>query len=1060
MPRYVLGLDLGDSSLGWAAIALNDDGCPAEILRTGVRIFEKGVIDAPGGATESRNTDRRLARQRRRQTARRAQRITKLFRQLQADGFLPEGEREALLDQAHERALHAGALAGHWTRDSGAVRLPYLLRARGLDHPLSREEFALALFHLGQRRGFLSNRKAPDPEEKPAEDADVEIIRKPKATKAPKKKGLKDKIADLAQAIPESGTRTLGEHLSRLDPREERIRARYTSRKMYLDEFERLWAAQAPHHALTDKQKKAYHSAIFFQRPLRSVKHLIGPCSLEPDRRRAPVGLRISQRFRMLQMLNNLEVERGRLPARRLTEDERQALIRDLTLKGGMTWKEVRKALGWDTQDRINLQRMGEDKLIGDRTTARLVHIFKDRWDAFAEEQKDAIIDDLRSFSNEEALQRRAMRVWGVSADEAARLAAIDVDGGYYLSLSRQAVRRLLPHLEAGKQYREAVDIEYPDAFKPVAVEKRLRPAAQALPALRNPLVARALTELRHVVNALIDAYGKPDVIRIELARDLKKTSDERQKIQKDQQGREKRRKDAADWLVKNGFGPPNGRAIEKYLLWKECGEQCPYTGQMISANDLFGAAPRFDIEHILPFSRSLDDSYLNKTLCEVHENREHKRNKTPMEAYAGDPDRYAQILHRIERMSDEHDLPEAKIRRFRLTPEETEAQFQGFSERALNDTRYASRLAREYLAGLYGGLIAKDETVRIQVGRGQITAHLRKTWGLNGILGQNGVKTRDDHRHHAVDAVCIALTSVQTVKDLSIAASRATAAHRHQFADMAPPWLGFADQVRDHIDRIVVSHRTRARVNGGFHDETHYSPPKKGPGGTDVHHVRKPLVSLTAKNIEEIVDPVVRAAVREALDGGDPKKVFADDSHLPVLKGANGTEQVVRRARIRVSAKALRLGARGMRFVSLRDNHHVEFVEYHGKKGLTWAEVVVNRFEALQRKARKQPIYQRDHGPGKRYLFSLAIGDVVALTRDGVEERWLTRCLSAGNYEFVQLTEARMKKDLKVETKRSNRGETDGPPPILNPRSANALREMKCRKIVLDALGDERGRA
>jgi CRISPR-associated endonuclease Csn1 len=70
------------------------------------------------------------------------------------------------------------------------------------------------------------------------------------------------------------------------------------------------------------------------------------------------------------------------------------------------------------------------------------------------------------------------------------------------------------------------------------------------------------------------------------------------------------------------GINSPSGNDIVKYLLAKECEMICPYTGRSISRNGLFGTNPEFEIEHIIPLSISLDDSFVNKTLCFCEENR------------------------------------------------------------------------------------------------------------------------------------------------------------------------------------------------------------------------------------------------------------------------------------------------------------------------------------------------------------------------------------------------------------------------------------------------------
>ena len=202
---------------------------------------------------------------------------------------------------------------------------------------------------------------------------------------------------------------------------------------------------------------------------------------------------------------------------------------------------------------------------------------------------------------------------------------------------------------------------------------------------------------------------------------------------------------------------------ILKVRLAEECNWQCPYTGKSIPMEALVGKHSQFDIEHIIPFSRSLDNSFLNKTLCYHEENRGVKQNQTPYEAYASNETRWAEIIGRVKRFRGS--AAHAKLRKFLQKELDDE-----WAARMLQDTRYMSRLATEYLGLLYGGTIDADHSRRVQVSAGRITAYLRDEWGLNAILadGDEDEKNRADHRHHAVDAVVIALTDTKTVENLS----------------------------------------------------------------------------------------------------------------------------------------------------------------------------------------------------------------------------------------------------------------------------------------------------
>ncbi len=150
-----------------------------------------------------------------------------------------------------------------------------------------------------------------------------------------------------------------------------------------------------------------------------------------------------------------------------------------------------------------------------------------------------------------------------------------------------------------------------------------------------------------------------------------------------------------------------------------------------------------------------------------------------------------------------------------------------------MNDTAYATTLAKRYLGLLYGGEIDANGQRRVQASSGQPTAYFRNLWKLNAILSDGDTshggqfpKKRDDHRHHAVDAVVIGLTEPRTIKRLSDAAQRAPLEGRRRFGSLEAPWANFVDSVRAEIEKVVVSQRVSKKVSGALHEETIYSRP------------------------------------------------------------------------------------------------------------------------------------------------------------------------------------------------------------------------------------------
>lgn len=1036
--RTVLGLDLGANSIGWALVKFEGED-PTGLIDMGVRVFDAGAVgDIDRGMDESPAVERRMARQRRRQTGRQSDRMKKVACVLQKHGLLPAGNvdhgkaRHDFFLYLDERIRSEFKEQGVPVSNTNGLReLPYFLRARGLDDALAPYVMGRALYHLAQRRGFLSNKKT--------ERDDKETGK------------VKEGIAELAEAMREAGARTLGEYFFMTDPvRERRIRNRWTARDMYRQEFERLWESQRAHHPdrLTEEAHKAIHEAIFYQRPLKSQKGLVGRCELEPSQRRAARALLISQRFRILQKVNDLRLHYPDGSECTLSDEEKKRLANFMNEKEDVTFPTVREVLKLEKGVQFNLERGGETKLKGNTTAARIRKAIGDTWDRMDYQMQCSIVSALMGVERFETLQRMGQEDWGLTLDQATALAKVHLEEGYG-SLSKRALKKLLPLMEQGMSFKTAEKQVYEDAFKTKEALDALPPVRKhpkdkycpdgvAGLEIRNPVVMRTLTEMRKVVNGLLAKYGKPDAIHLELAREMKKNREERKRIWKDNRQRENKRKGAEERIKREAGKPTPSRAdIEKVLLADECGWRCPYTGKSISMTSLLGEHPQFDVEHIIPFSRCLNDGFINKTLCYHEENRARKRNKTPWEAY-GETEEWEEILARVQAFQG--DAARIKLERFQLR--ETDP-FDEIAAQKLNDTRYASKLAARYLSYLYG----EEAVSRILTNTGQITAMLRNGWNLNSVLGDDGLKNRDDHRHHAIDALVIALTTRSAIKQLSDAAARQTKTKGRERGfekQISIPWDSFLQDTEILVKKIVISTRKRSRIRGRLHEDTNYGLPKKDKEGKQYHPRRKILdETFPRKNIEKIIDPAVRKAVYAHFEecGQNSKKAFGDVHNHP--KMFDGTP--IHKVRLKVVTNAFQLGHKDpYRFVVTGTNHHMEIVEYKDKKGsLRWEAITISLLEAVRRTMKKQPAVQSDHGPEKKLVCTLAVGDTISLFEDGRKTLYLISCVSGKNAEMYPLLDARKTSEI-----RNDRGSWIK-------RSAESLRKLSMQKLLVSPIGE-----
>ena len=952
METYTLGLDLGSSSVGWAMIAADggtfENGLP---VLAGVRVFPEGVQDMNTSKEQPRGQARREARGQRRTHYRRRQRRQELLAVLREAGMLPR-KREAL-----DRLLATD---------------PYPLRASGLDGKLPLQQFARVLYHICQRRGFKSNRK----QGKAAEDGKVR-----KAT------------AQLQEDITQAQCRTLGEYLKGLaeapDHRNDaqRVRNRYTLRAMFEHEFEALWTAQGQFHVdvLTDELKEKVHRAIFHQRPLRFDPDVIGDCELEEGEKRCPRAHWLGQEFRMLQEINLLETfDSSTGEVRKLDADERAKLADALRPKKKLAFDEIRTVLGFHGSQTFNLEeRSKRNYLAGNAVEAALRNRELRAWyEELPKAQREAVYDALTDVDDPEEMHRIAAGEWGLTDKQADRILKTSLPKGHF-RVSLKAIRNIIPHLRSGHIYSEAKELAGYADDREVEMQDSLPPVDEAVRHLTNPLVHRALSETRRVVNAIIRAYGKPQDVVIELARDIKNSRQRRRDIffdnrKHNQENEEARRRLIEEFAI---VGPSRDDVI-RYKLWEECNRTCVYTGRPIPKSKLF---TEVQVEHIFPYSRSLDDSYMNKTLCYADENRRRKGNRTPYEAYHDEPELYEEIQQRVRR------LPYPKRRRFT----QKEIDLDKCVQRQLNDTRYISRAAVDYLRIL---------GCSVRSVKGQTTSELRHQWGLNSVLnpGAANMKARDDHRHHAVDAAVVAMTTRSALQKLS------TVKYNPERPTLPPPWESFRDDVAKAVDSINVSHRPARKLAGKLHEDTVYGRGSAGKAGT----LRVPVGDLSPKMLDQIRDPRIRQLVREAVTqacrkqgpelAGSQKvsKVLGETvvrmpSGVPVRK--------VRIERIERTLVPLKTDAAGspLKAVKPGSNHHVEIYE---KADGTWSGECISRFQAYERLRKGEPVVNREPSDGTRFVMSLCRNDMVIMShrRSGPRTLYRVQKMSAGDHKVV----------------------------------------------------------
>lgn len=1101
MNNTIFAYDLGANSIGWAVINPKTQ----EIISCGSSIFPEGVNISAAGKEESKNATRRIQRQTRKVVRRRKQRKIRLVKILKPLGLFPQ--KSSILD-----------LEAVWLNDdlkSFFTQNPYELRNKAIKgEKLSKLELGRVIYHFAQRRGYRESLK------------DADGLSEKSVLNTGDWKNDKTGIVDTNKGIAEKGS--LGAYLFSLDPHKERIRNRYTNRKMYIAEFYEIWNKQKPFYPnllsnelflkIGDKE----NGLLFYQRPIQSQKHLVGKCTFEPSKGKANKSCFLFEEMRAWQQINQLTINEEKLD-----DSQRQKVFEKLIASSDVTILAILKTLKL-TGAICNYKN--DDKFNALKTIYNFRKVFGNkRWNSFTEEEKDKIWQVKYFADNPEWLVNYARKEWQIEDENIIKqLLKFSLPDGY-ANLSRKAISRILPWLQKGYLYDDAVllggienafgasawdnlsavdknyleekalelkrntkiggyrqDLEDLLAAEYLLPKNRLRKLYHhsqlkakknkgglplidlaMLPNTRNPIVQQVLVELAKLTNSMIDTFGLPSQVKIEMARELKQSKDRREAARSGQKKREAVNDEFRRRLEKEGY-KVNSRNIQKLKLWDECGKLCPYTGNTIGFADLFGENPIYEVEHIVPRSVSFNDSLQNKTLCRRTVNQQ-KGNKTPFEFYSGDAAKWAEVKLRAKSLFAGKNFD--KYKRFIA---ETIPDLEEFKNRQLTDTAYLANVAKDMMEQICQDVIPMP---------GGVTAILRQNWGLNSLLNktiylgdgyntpnQNGAyviainsnnkvldarkvntenkkkaeaemtkkgivlhgtvnngkfypsaKNRNDHRHHALDAIVVACTTRQQINEISRIFGQENkyndAKERIQVENPFA-WHSFRHDVAIALNNILVWHKqnkrsltkTRRKIKqddtwvqtesyaarGALHKETIYG--KHDWAGQTYFHVRKPLEALTdRKHIDDIVDAHVRKQIVLHLKsiGVDtsqpkykvPKGAFfkfdeASQAKIPLVFMPNkkdGTPMPIKKVRTRRKMGNMVNVKDGVnKFVDPRNNHHVEI--YYNADTKEYKEEIVTLWEAVESKKQGFSAYGKEQSKAWQMMTTLHKNDMFLL--------------------------------------------------------------------------------
>jgi len=823
MSKHVLGLDLGVGSIGWCLITLDAQGDPAEILGMGSRVVPlNNATDAADfsiGKAFTANQERTARRTMRRGFARYQLRRYRLRRELEKVGMLPDAALIQLplleLWELRERAATAGERLT--LPELGRV-LCHINQKRGYRHVKS--DAAAIVGDEGEKKkdsnsaylaGIRANDEKLQDEHKTVGQYFAEQLRQSQSESPTGgiSYRIKDQIFSRQRYIDEYNQIMAAQRVHYPD--------------VLTDEFIRMLRDEVIFMQRPLKSCKHLVSLCEFekQEKVMRVQQDDGKGGRQLVERKVKFGPKVApkssplfQLCRIYEAVNNIRLTRPDGSPRDITPEERAKIVAHLQSSASLSFAALKKLL--KEKALIADQLTSKSGLKGNTTRVALAtalqpypqyhHLLDMELETrmmtvqLTDEETGEVTEREVAVVTDSYVRQPLYRLWhilySIEERDAMRRALItqlsmkeeDLDGGLldqlyrldfvkpgYGNKSAKFICKLLPQLQQGLGYSEAcAAVGYRHSNSPTSEEITERTLLEKIPLLqrnelRQPLVEKILNQMINLVNALKAEYGV-DEVRVELARELKMSREERERMAEGNRRREKENKAIAEKIRECGLFPTKSR-IRKYMLWEEAGEKCLYCGQILTLSQCLNGDD-MEVEHIIPKSVLYDDSYGNKT-CACRRCNKEKGNRTALEYIRakGWEDEY---MERINGLLDKKAISYSKHQRLRWLKEDIPSDF---LERQLRLTQYISRQA---MAILQQGIR------RVSASEGGVTARLRSLWGYDDILhtlnldrydsmgetervSREGETTeklritnwskRMDHRHHAIDALVVAST-------------------------------------------------------------------------------------------------------------------------------------------------------------------------------------------------------------------------------------------------------------------------------------------------------------
>ncbi len=753
--KYRIGLDVGIGSVGWSVIENDDNDNPIRISDLGVRCFDVAEVPKTGASLASARREARSARRRLRRRRHRLDSIKELFEEYD---IVSKDRLEKLFDESCKYNV-------------------YEIRNRALTSVITNDELAVVLYHIAKHRGFKSTRKC--------ETSDKEAGKLLSAT------------AENKKILDEKGYKTIGQMLYCDDKFRTilsdgqvvcNIRNKGESyknsilRDMLIDEVKIIFDCQNElGNSINSEFIKNYLEVMQWQRPYdigpgkmpngenspyggNLIEKMQGKCTFEKDEKRAFKATYTFQIFTLLQAINNIKIFCSENRVKRtVTNDEREEIINKAHITAEINYTHIRKLLKLNDNNYFaNLNYGNKDREVVEKKSKfnylKSYHDIRKKCDkvdkkyfkTLSEDTLDEIGTILSLYKND-ANRIEKLSFIGIPEEIISELLYLNFTKTGNLSL--KAMKKINPYLKQGKLYYEACEsAEYDFKADNKDNKSHLLNPSDILCDVPNPVVRRAVSQTIKVINSIIKKYGSPQLVCVELAREMAKNHDERVKLTKIYKENADKNQKIKEEIKELGFNP-TGFDIVKYKLWKEQNETCAYSLKHISLNQLFDKN-MVDIDHIIPYSKSFDDSYNNKVLVFADENRQ-KGNRTPIEYLSNNDEKLHNFIVFANKVKNYK-------KREKLLKESFSEDEEDFKERNLQDTKYISSLLYNYIKNNLEFAPSRQFRKKpVRCNNGTVTAYLRKRWGINKSRIESDI-------HHCKDACVVACVTQKMINDIS----------------------------------------------------------------------------------------------------------------------------------------------------------------------------------------------------------------------------------------------------------------------------------------------------